>query len=107
MSEDVVNEKTTSILTITFKDETGANVTPSSATYRIDDDASKTAIKATTSFSPSGPTHDLTITSNENRIVGTEPYEHRTVTIEFDYGTGPKHGTADYHYVVANLYGVS
>jgi len=45
---EIVNERSTSIVTLTFRDETGAQVTPSAGTYRIDDAASGTEIRAST-----------------------------------------------------------
>ena len=50
MRYDTVNEKSTSIVTLSFADEAGNAVTPTSGTYRIDDVASGTQIKGDTAF---------------------------------------------------------
>jgi hypothetical protein len=98
----VVREKNTSVLTCTFKDETGAPVTPTAATYQIDDE-SGTSIKAETAFTPP----DITITANENRILSSpKPSERRIVTVKWTYGTD-KNGADEYEYLVKNLSKVS
>lgn len=100
---EIVNERSTSIVTLTFRDETGAQVTPSAGTYRIDDAASGTEIRAATPFTPSGSTHDITITDEENRILDVNRnIEERIVTVSFTYGVGKK-GSGEYRYGVKNL----
>jgi hypothetical protein len=100
---EIVNERSTSIVTLTFRDETGAQVTPSAGTYRIDDAASGTEIRASTPFTPSGSTHDIMITDEENRILDvTRNIEERIVTVSFTYGVGKK-GSGEYRYSVKNL----
>lgn len=99
---DIVREKNTSLLPISFYDEDGAPVTPTSATYQIDDE-SGAVITAETAFTPG----DLLISANENRIVtGTKQSERRKVTIKWTYGTG-KSGAEEYEYIVKNLTKVS
>jgi len=104
---DEVNERSSSFVTASFFDENGDPVTPSAATYRIDRPQKKIAVLAVTSISPLGVTAELEITSEQNRI-----YQQRNasevaeVTVEFDYGSPLKHGTAKYRYRVINLYGV-
>jgi len=110
MSEEClfsVNERTTLVLTANFIDEDSLPVTPSAATYRIDDEASKISILPVTSFPSLSTSVDIEITSAENRILKERhASETRTVTVEFDYGSG-KHGTSAYKYRVMNLYGVA
>jgi hypothetical protein len=101
------NERSTVVLTVAFTDDDGAAVTPDSATYRIDDRASRTAILAATVIGSLSTSVDLTITSEQNAIVKPrKAFEVRTVTIEFDYDGSTKHGTAQYEYKLVNLYGV-
>jgi hypothetical protein len=103
---DEFNERATTFITVTFTDEDGIPVTPDAATYRIDDEASRTNVQAATSVSPLSTSVDLEITSEQNAILRPrKPFEIRTVTVEFDYGAG-KHGTAQYKYKLLNLYGV-
>jgi hypothetical protein len=103
---DSYNERATVIVTVTFTDDTGALVTPDSATYRIDDKASRTNILPATPISPLDDTVDLTITSEQNAIIRPRKKEEiRTVTVEFDYDND-KHGTGQYEYKLVNLYGV-
>ena len=104
-----VNEKTSITLTVTFRDENGALVVPSAATYRLDDVGSQTAILAATALSLASSVNVL-ITSTQNRILtSTNQSESREVTVEFDYtgGLGAMHSTDKYAYEVLNLYGVS
>lgn len=104
---DSVNERTTLVLTISFKDEDDLPVVPSAAHYRIDDVASSTVIKAETALAPLASSIDLEILKGWNSMVAeSRPYEIRRVTVEFDYGTG-KHGTEEYLYKIVNLYGVT
>jgi hypothetical protein len=104
---DEVNERTTSFVTVSFFDQDGAPVVPSSATYRIDRPQKKIAVLPQTAISPLGTTADLEITSAENRIYQQRlPSEVAEVTVEWDYGSPIKHGTAKYRYRIINLYGV-
>lgn len=104
---EIVNERSTSIVAMTFRDETGALVTPSAGTYQIHDAASGTEIRAETPFTPAGSTHDITITDTENRILdASRNVEERIVTIKFTYGAG-KPGTGEYRYIVKNLTKIS
>ena len=103
---DEFNERSSVTVTVTFTDEDGAPVTPSSATWRIDDEASKTNILPATSISPLATSVELEITDEQNAIIKSrKDFEIRTVTVEFDYGAD-KHGTAEYKYKLLNLYGV-
>jgi hypothetical protein len=103
------NERSTVTVTATFIDESGTEVEPDAATYRIDDEASRTSIQPATTISPLGESVDLVITSDQNFIVKSRNQsEIRTVTVEWDYTSdnGPAHGTAQYRYKLVNLYGV-
>ncbi len=100
---DAVNEKTTSIVTLSFTDESGSPVTPTSGTIRIDDLASGTEIREAETFIPSSSTYSVTITSDENRILDQDnSRELRCVTVIINYGVGKK-ATAEYKYYVTNL----
>jgi hypothetical protein len=101
-----VNEGTTSILILTFKDENGDPVIPLSGTYRIDDLDSGTGITGDTGFTPSLSTYNLVIGATANRILsGAAEKELRRVTVTFQYGASGQ-GTGEYFYEVKNLGGL-
>jgi hypothetical protein len=98
-----VNEDSTAVLTLTFKDETDTLVVPGSIYYRIDDVPTKTQIRDWTAISPPSSSVDVTITDIENAILKqTHQYEIRLVSVYFTYATGKK-GTADFIYNLVNL----
>lgn len=106
---DERNERSTVIVTCNFLDEDGDPVTPDSATYRIDDEASRTSIVPVTAIGSLDESVDIVITSDQNYIVRRRnPSEVRTLTTEWDYigDAGAMHGTAQYQYRLLNLYGV-
>jgi hypothetical protein len=104
---DSFSERSTVVITVAFTDDDGAPVTPDSATYRIDDRASRTSILPVTAIGSLASSVDLTITSEQNAIIRSrKEYEIRTITVEFDYNGSTKHGTAQYEYKLVNLYGV-
>lgn len=112
MAEDClaeVNERATFVVRVSFLDEDSVAVTPTAATYRVDDEASRTSLVPVTSLGGLSTSVDIWITSDQNRIVRSrKPFEIRTVTVEYDYDSdnGPAHGTAQYKYKLLNLYGV-
>ena len=100
-----VNERTSSTLAATFRDEAGVLVIPTSGTYEIDDVDSGTVIKASTAFSPTDSTYNIAITAVENRILNAlAEKELRRVTVTFIYSGGQ--GTGEYFYEVKNLLGL-
>ena len=104
-----VNERTAFPLLVSFLDEDSIAVVPTSATYRIDDQVSKTAIVPVTGFPSLATSVDLWITSDQNFIVRPRNrFEIRTVTVQYTYESdnGPTAATAEYKYRVNNLYGV-
>lgn len=106
---DTHNERSTFPVVVAFFDENDDPVTPTAATYRIDDEASRTNLVPSTSISPLSTSVDIIITSDQNRIIRSrKPFEIRTLTVEFDYESenGPAHATSQYKYKLLNLYGV-
>jgi hypothetical protein len=106
---DIFNERSLVVIRATFTDEDGDPVTPTAATYRVDDEASRTSIVPSTALSGLSSSKDIAITSDQNFIVRPRKSEEiRTVTVEFDYTSefGPAHATAQYRYKLLNLYGV-
>ncbi|MEJ2183381.1 MAG: hypothetical protein P8Y66_07640 [Nitrospirota bacterium] len=103
---DIVNEKSSWFVTVSFLDEEGAPVAPDSGSYRIDDAGSGAEITADTAFVPSGTSHVIEITPGENSIVGAAEADTRLLTVTFAY-SGGRQGTAEYAYLVKNLSKVS
>jgi len=102
-ASDMVNENSSATLTLTFRNEKGVAVTPTTIKYRIDDLSSGANITPVTSVTPSSSVYDVSIFSNENRIIApARPYEQRRVTVQWYSGTTLV-GTADYVYRVINL----
>lgn len=104
-----VNERSAFALRVTFFDENAEAVSPTSATYRIDDESSKTSILPSTPFPSLSTAVDLWITSDQNFIIRPRSkWEIRTVTVSYVYESenGPTPATAQYKYKVVNLYGV-
>lgn len=100
----IINEKSTFVIRLGFKDGSAQAVTPTTGRYRIDDVASDTEILGWTDFTPSAATHDLTITSAQNAIIDSgRASEKKLVTVDVTYGTDSKRITGDYTYGVKNL----
>lgn len=99
-----VNEKSSCQLLLSFFDENKVPVTPENGLYQIDDLSSGTSILAETSFTPSGPTHILDITADQNRILDqSDIRELRIVTVTCTWNSGAKQETEEIVYPVANL----
>ncbi len=99
---DIVNEKSSATLTITFKDSAGSLVTPVSGTYQIDA-VPGGAIRAITSFTPTSSSHIITLTPDDNKILNTtKSREVHKVTVIVDLGGGGQ-STALYRYYVTNF----
>ena len=104
---DTVNERTSSTVTVSFFDEDSVAVTPTSATYRIDDVTSGGAVKASTALTSLGTTKAIAVTKDENKIISeAHAFETRRMTVEFKYDTD-KQGTSEFLWRVKNLPGVS
>ena len=106
---DIFNERSSFPIAVSFLDENNDPVVPTSATYRIDDEASKTVILPVTNFPSLATSVDLWITSDQSFIVKSRnKSEIRTVTVQYTYESenGPTPATAQYRYKLLNLYGV-
>ena len=104
-----VNERSAFPLQVSFLDEDGVAVVPTSATYRIDDEQRRTSILPETSFPSLASSLDLWITGEQNFIIRSRSkWEIRTVTVSYVYESdnGPTPATSQYKYKVLNLYGV-
>lgn len=106
---DEWNERTDFPVTVEFRDEDDVLVTPTAATYRIDDQKARVNIRDVTAISPLASSVEVWVDSDENRILNQRhKFEVKTLTVEFDYntGVGSKHGTSQYRWKTINLYGV-
>lgn len=100
----IINEKSTLVIRLGFKDGSALEVVPTTGRYRIDDVTSDAQILDWTDFTPAAATHDLTITSAQNAIVNSAlESEKKLVTVDVTYGTDSKRITGDYTYGVKNL----
>lgn len=102
---DRFNEGTTVRVVVSFFDETGAAVTPTSARYRIDDLGTATAILVPTDLTSLGTTKTIYITSAQNAMTtnSTKATQTRVLTVDFIYGSPAKHGVVEYQYALVNL----
>ena len=99
--KNTINEGSSAFLTITFKDQTGVGVTPTSAAYRLDN--AGVQVKDWKAFTPSSSSYIIEITGAENAILNSElTQETMTVTVRWTYGTGSS-GTESFEYVIKNL----
>lgn len=101
---NVVNERTTSYLTTSFRDKAGAAAAPTAVTYRIDCLTTGVQIRPWTAVDPAASV-EITLTADDNAIV-SEPNarERRRVTVIASYGAGESDQLTDEHdYEVRNL----
>jgi hypothetical protein len=97
----VVNEGSSSFLTIAFFDKDGSELAPNSATYQVDDDESGTMMLAETVL-PAGSSVEIEMTPVINAIVNDcKKTETRVVTIRASYGSEKMN--EEYKYKVKNL----
>jgi len=97
-----VKEKSVSFLELKFTDKDGAPAVPVSVSYRIDVAETDTEIRPDTAFTPSGSTHELQLTADDNRIVDGGNEEMHLVTLQIDFGGGITINDNSY-YLVQNL----
>ena len=99
---DVVNERTTAYLTVSFKDKTGALVAPSTVTYSVYCMSNAQELRADTSLAP-GATVEIVLGASDNAIVNAaNGRERRRVTVKSTYGAGDELND-QFEYYVQNL----
>lgn len=104
---DVVNERSTLVVTASFYDENKNPVVPTAGTYRIDDADSGFEILADTDLPALAVAVDIGLTPDQMRIlVATHAFETRLLTVKFAYGEA-KQGTGEYRFMIRNLMGVT
>lgn len=100
---DEVNEKSTYVVVLSFKDENGVAVTPSSLTYRLDDEASGEEVIEDTVVTPVTTSYSVVIPSTSNLILNDDKkFEIKILTASFTYDTD-KVGTDEHRYRLKNL----
>lgn len=98
-----INEGTSCVVSIDFKDENGVDVIPTSGRYRVDDAESKIVVLHWTAFAPTSANQLLYIQANSNRLIAQEHIrETRVVTVEFTYGANIL-GTGETRYTIKGL----
>lgn len=115
MSDYILNEGSTAIVGLWFKDENQKNVTPNQILWRLDDlilltnnDAqygqySAGEIVDDTTEIPSSYKYSLYIPDTANIIINRDNnWEEKIVSIKYIYGTS-KVGTEEFRYIVKKL----
>jgi len=107
MSDDVINERSTAIVTLSFKDEDGVNAIPTSGVYRLTDLRSGTTIRNWTALPSLAASVEITLTQSDTRILtSTNDYEERLITVFWKYST-TKHGSDDYRVRIRNMHNIT
>lgn len=103
---DTVNERSSWISTIAFTDENGLAISPSSASYRIDDVGSGAEIRDNTAITPLASSVEIVWTPEDTKILSdVHLFEVRVLTVTWLYGTS-KQGTEEYILKIKNLKGL-
>lgn len=102
---DAVREKSSCIISITFKDADSSAVTPSSASYSLIDARSNSVLIPDTIISGLSSNVEVTIDASNNRILdASNIYEDRIFTLKYAYGAAPvKEACSEFWYRVLNL----
>lgn len=101
---DSVNEGSVAYLDLVFKDKSGAEAAPTSATYRIDDLESGQSILPETAIPSLAGAVTITLTPVQNAMVNTgRDYEVHRVTISAEYNSSADAINAEYDFQVNNL----
>lgn len=99
---DTINEGTSAWLTVTFKDQAGANAAPTSATYQVDCLTTGTAVRAATAMG-AGAAVEIALTEDDTAIqLAANATERKRVSVIGSYGAGDK-VKAQYDFIVTNL----
>ena len=98
-----VKERTTSYLTVVFKDKNGAAAVPTAVSYRVYRLTPGAAIRASTARTPASSS-EITLTPADNAIqVVANNRETRRVTVHAEYGGAGDEVNDEYTYDVVNL----
>jgi len=98
-----VNEGSTAYVTVSFTDELGTAIVPSSISIKVNDVITSTELMSSTVTTPGTSSYTVTLTPTANRIINdNHEYEEHVLTIDATYETG-KHCTGEYRFNVYNL----
>lgn len=98
----VVNEGSTSYLSVSFKDKAGALAAPASLTYSLHCLTTGAALRNDVALSPASQV-EITLTPADNAILNPgNQYETRLVTVKAGYGAADAL-QEEYEYQVKNL----
>jgi hypothetical protein len=99
---DVVNERTTSYLTVSFLDKAGVAVAPSTIVYSVYCMTNEQEIRSDTSIA-AGASIEIVLGASDNAIVNpANGRERRRVTVKAGYGAGDELND-QFEYYVQNL----
>lgn len=103
MEMETINEESSCLLTVNFKDENGAAIIPTTAYYSIYCESNSSEILAESEIPDPQSEQIIVITQAQNAIIlGANNLEMKLVTLRWTYGTG-KQGTKEFRYRVRNL----
>ena len=99
----IINEETTSYLTVTFLDKNGTPAAPASATWEAIDVESGTVLKTATAITPIAASVEITIEPSVNVMVNEAKHQElRRIIVKALYGASDKVND-QYDYLVKNL----
>jgi hypothetical protein len=102
---NVIKEYNTYRIRASFVDDSGAAVTATGGSYRVDDITGGRVVEVipTSTLIPTTTYYDIIIPSSSNVILDQEHTEEkRLVTVTFTYGSS-RRGSGEYEYTIQNL----
>lgn len=98
-----INERTTSYLSVAFRDKASALATPTAVSYRIDCLTTGQSVRPDTAVAPASEV-EITLTADDNAMRNaSNAAEVRRVTVVATYGSSADQVTAQHDYSVTNL----
>ena len=101
VSGDEINEGSSGFLTVAFTDKAGDPESPSSISYRIDDDASGDEVLGDTAIAAASSI-EIPLPPSVNVSIGTDRTQKRLVTVTATYGADDAIQSV-FNYVLINL----
>lgn len=109
MSDNILNEGSTALISLWFRDENDKNVTPTEIIWRLDDvtlmsvNAVSGEIIDWTTEVPTTYKHTVSIPNTANMLINSSNnFEEKLMTVKYYYGSGNV-GTEEFRYQVKNL----
>lgn len=98
-----INENTTAVITVEFRDEDGGTIAPDSASYRLDDESGAELITDTGIVAPTSMV-SIEIPESANAIVDSNKMsEKKYLTLSYTYAGDTRQAVSEYSYEVRNL----